>query len=91
MDEYVCEPRKDKQQLFSSINLLRLYTVDAWDIISYCVTSPLSGSCSVDGSGLVEKSNLKISPKSFVATEICDGKSVISFSLLVIIYLFSRT
>ncbi|XP_057777659.1 LOW QUALITY PROTEIN: RNA demethylase ALKBH10B [Salvia miltiorrhiza] len=34
------------------------------------------GSCSVEGSGLVEKSNLEVSPKSFVATEICDGKSV---------------
>ncbi|KAL1568660.1 RNA demethylase ALKBH10B-like [Salvia divinorum] len=34
------------------------------------------GSCSVDGFGLVEKSNLEVSPKSFVASEICDGKSV---------------
>ncbi|XP_042025338.1 RNA demethylase ALKBH10B-like [Salvia splendens] len=34
------------------------------------------GSCSVDGSGLVEKSKLEVSPKSFVASEICDGISV---------------
>lgn len=43
----------------------------------------------MDGSGLVEKSSPEVSPKAFVATEICDGKSVISFSLLVIF--FSRT
>ncbi|KAL1556505.1 RNA demethylase ALKBH10B-like [Salvia divinorum] len=35
-----------------------------------------NGSCSVDGSGLLEKSTLEVSPKSFVATEIFDGKSV---------------
>ncbi|KAL6524657.1 hypothetical protein OROHE_016328 [Orobanche hederae] len=35
-----------------------------------------TGSCSVDGPKLVEKSNLEVSAKFFVATEICDGKSV---------------
>ncbi|KAL6587060.1 hypothetical protein OROMI_000038 [Orobanche minor] len=35
-----------------------------------------TGSCSVDGPKLVENSNLEVSAKSFVATEICDGKSV---------------
>ncbi|KAI3453205.1 hypothetical protein Pfo_009868 [Paulownia fortunei] len=37
-----------------------------------------AGSCSVDGSGLArdEKRNLEVPPKAFVATEICDGKSV---------------
>ncbi|XP_042022127.1 RNA demethylase ALKBH10B-like [Salvia splendens] len=34
------------------------------------------GSCNMDASGLVEKSNLEVSPKSFVASEICDGISV---------------
>lgn len=54
-------------------------------------TTPLSGSCSVDGPGLLEKLKVEVSPKSFVATEICDGKSVIFFSHLVIVHLFCRT
>ncbi|PIN07115.1 hypothetical protein CDL12_20321 [Handroanthus impetiginosus] len=37
-----------------------------------------TGSCNADESGLAleEKQNLEVSPKAFVATEICDGKSV---------------
>ncbi|KAG6405508.1 hypothetical protein SASPL_133098 [Salvia splendens] len=36
-----------------------------------------TGSCSADGSGLLEKSTtLEVSPKSFIATEICDRKPV---------------
>ncbi|KAG6407617.1 hypothetical protein SASPL_130613 [Salvia splendens] len=42
-----------------------------------------TGSCSADGSGLLEKLTLEVSPKSFVATEICDRKPVIAFTLLV--------
>ncbi|KAL0409050.1 UNVERIFIED_CONTAM: RNA demethylase ALKB [Sesamum radiatum] len=45
----------------------------------------VEGSRGVDASALAleEKQNLDVSPKTFVANEICDGKSVISSALLV--------
>ncbi|KAG6399087.1 hypothetical protein SASPL_140561 [Salvia splendens] len=68
--------KKDLNNGYCKSNLKMIEKLDEGDKTKVEKEEDSEGSCNMDASGLVEKSNLEVSPKSFVASEICDGISV---------------